>query len=93
MLIKDLADDVATDKRIRWEFVFLLNRCTCSRLAVEGKCTPRKCFPGTYHAILGNRELVMEFYKDGDSRYRKRIMIVGDEEYQSWTKPETPSEI
>ena len=92
MLVKDLADNVVTDERIRWEYVYLLDRCVCSRLAVEGRCTPRRCFPGSYYAILGNRELTIEFYKVEDINY-KRIILVGDEEYLSWTKPETPSEI
>lgn len=32
-------------EQLRKEFEYLSEVCSCSRLSLTGKCTPKKCFP------------------------------------------------
>jgi len=38
-------------KSARFQFQILIDRCNCSRKALEGRCTPSKCFPDLYKML------------------------------------------
>lgn len=81
MLIKQLEEGVAEDRHIVWSYLFLLDRCMCSRLSIEGRCTPSLCFPGLHYAIVGSELIEMEIEPNNTGHYRKKIIKVGEIEW------------
>lgn len=72
LIIKDL--EKLDPSVVQREFLILLDRCTCSRSALEGKCTPKTCYPFLYYAIFKDKTL--EIYHrqlKGNTRFIKRI--------------------
>lgn len=90
MLIKELADGAADDKKIIWSYLFLIDRCMCSRLSVEGRCTPERCFPALHHALVGNQVIEMDIQRNAKlDHYRRKVIKVGETEWDLPRKQKT----